>query len=102
MCRRSEYRLAAVFLILTGILNIFDYFYTNIVIAAGAQELNPFMAPLIGTRYFALVKLALVPGLLLLVWLLRSRVAPSCLSLYSFMLFLCYLILIIMSSLTVF
>lgn len=45
--------------------NVFDYLATNhAVLEHGATELNPIMAPLIGTPWFILVK-TVVPGAIL-------------------------------------
>lgn len=52
--------------------NVADWATTNhAVLNHGAQEANPLLAPLVGTGWFTLLKLILVPGLT--VWLVRKR-----------------------------
>lgn len=56
------------------LLNVADYFLTCRALAAGAVEVNPVMAMVVGTPLFPAVKLVAVPLLLLLIWRLRHRV----------------------------
>lgn len=44
-----------------AVFNFADYFLTLRAISLGIQEGNPYMAPLIGTPWFTVVKLLIVP-----------------------------------------
>ncbi len=57
----------------TGVFNVLDYFLTNSVIGLGHRELNPLIDTTIGTIYFPLIKLTVVPLLLAFLWLVRDK-----------------------------
>lgn len=90
MNNRSGYELTAVMLVLIGVFNAADYYFTETLAALGGQELNPLTAPLINTPYFAVLKLIVIPLLLLFIWLVRKKINPKRLQIYTFVLFLCY------------
>ena len=83
------YRLPGLLLFGAGVFNIVDYYVTGLALQQGFAEGNPLMAQLVGTASFAWVKLALVPLLLLAVWLLRGRVGHR-LHAYAWLVFCCY------------
>lgn len=65
-------------LILTGIFNVLDFFFTQDLVVYGVHgEWNPLMRGLVGTPYFAIYKLVLIPLGLLILWLARETVAPK-------------------------
>lgn len=63
-----------ILLIAICILNITDYFFTVKAISLGANEANPIMNAIIHTPLFPVVKLILVPGSLLLIWIYRFKI----------------------------
>ena len=75
--KRSSVGLLVV-LALIFFFNTVDYFATLDLVAHGEHgEWNPLMRALIGTPYFALYKLVLIPIGLLLLWLTRRHVVPK-------------------------
>lgn len=63
----------ALLLASVALFSVIDYLATVRAIAHGVVELNPVMDPLIGTPWFPLIKLAIIPGALYAVWLVRDR-----------------------------
>ena len=59
-------------LILTGLFNIMDYFFTRKAIAAGMVESNPAMNAILHTPIFPLYKLIIVTGFIIFVWYSRK------------------------------
>ena len=68
----SQTRLRNILLII-GVFNAIDCFITPIFLSLGFTEANPFMAPLVGTLWFYLVKLVFVPAGLYFVWHFRKH-----------------------------
>ncbi len=54
-----------------GIFNFADYFLTLRALSLGIPEGNPYMDALIGTPWFAVVKLIVVPAGLYRIWMVR-------------------------------
>lgn len=67
-------RMLKFMLIATGIFNVADYISTMIAISNGVPEGNPVMDAVIGTPWFPVIKLVLVPLALYFVWRCRGRV----------------------------
>ena len=82
-------------LILTAVFNILDYYFTIVVTALGGRELNPLAAPFVNSWVFSVFKLIIVPLLLGLVWKLRYKVNVLRLQVYTFVVFACYLALML-------
>jgi hypothetical protein len=65
-------------LILIGLFNMIDFFATqDLVVFGDHSEWNPFMSGLVGTPYFALYKLVLIPAGLLFLWFVRKSLVPK-------------------------
>ncbi len=62
----------AYILVAIGALNFADYFLTLRALSFGIEEGNPYMDALIGTPWFPIVKLLLVPLGLYRIWTLRD------------------------------
>lgn len=92
---RDRFSFLALLLILLGIFNVGDYYFTLKAAAIGYQELNPLISPIIGTLYFPMVKLIIIPLLLLIIWLLRFKVHCIRLHIYVLLLFFSYFTLIL-------
>ncbi|NMB20335.1 MAG: hypothetical protein GX979_05670 [Firmicutes bacterium] len=72
-----RYRILLFYLPVIGVFNGLDFVATQVLVVQGGHfELNPFMNWLIGTPYFALYKLVLVPIGLLFLWFVRKTLAP--------------------------
>lgn len=78
-------------LILIGIFNILDYYFTLRALAAGFKELNPLINAVVNTLYFPLIKLVVIPLLLVLIWCLHSRINQERFSFYVRLMFFAYL-----------
>lgn len=65
----TTYILAAI-----AVFNFADYFLTLRAISIGIEEGNPYMAALIGTPWFAVVKLFVVPLGLYRIYTLRRQI----------------------------
>lgn len=63
-------------LIAIGVFNVADYVVTLQALEAGFTEGNPFMDAIIGTPWFAAIKLLLIPCCLLAIWLVEDRLRP--------------------------
>jgi len=74
---KSMERLLWLQLIGIATFNKVDYLMTLEALERGFKEANPFLAPMVGTFEFPLVKLLLVPLLLLLLWQLRHKIRRS-------------------------
>lgn len=61
-------------LISLGVFNIADYFLTLRCLESGLVEGNPVMAPIVGTVWFPIIKVLLVPLGLYLIWTVRDRI----------------------------
>ncbi|WP_409227555.1 DUF5658 family protein [Gudongella sp. SC589] len=70
----AQRRLLFLQLLGIGTFNIVDYLLTLEFLALGFYEINPFIAPMIGTYEFPLVKLMLVPLVLLALWQHKDRI----------------------------
>ena len=64
-------------LVTLGLFNVIDCISTTVAIANGVAEGNAAMDAIIGTAWFPLVKLILVPLGLYLVWRVRSQTRRS-------------------------
>ena len=65
-------------LILIALFNAGDFFSTQDLVAFGDHsEWNPLMRGLVGTPYFAVYKLILIPVGLLFLWSVRKFVVPK-------------------------
>lgn len=72
-------------LIIIGLLNVLDFFFTlDLVVHGIHQEGNPLLRGMIGTPYFALVKLVLIPFSLAFLWRVRRIIVPKYLRLVQF------------------
>ena len=87
-------RLLRLLLLGTGVFNINDYFLTTYVLNNGHDELNPIINAIVGTPLFPVLKLVVVPGALLLLWLLRFNIGKRIL-LYAWLLFSAYSLLML-------
>ncbi len=64
-----------VLLLLLGLLNVADFWATwDLVVLSGFEEWNPLLRGIVGTPYFALIKLCLIPLGLVFLWLMRDKV----------------------------
>lgn len=80
--RRSTYSDLFWLLILTGVFNVIDFFNTRDLVVYGIHsEWNPFMRILVGTPYFAIYKLVLIPLGLAVLWRVRKSLMPRYLGL---------------------
>ncbi len=61
-------------LITLGVFNVADYFLTLRCLESGFVEGNPIMAPVVGTAWFPIIKIILVPLGLYLVWRVRNQI----------------------------
>jgi hypothetical protein len=65
-------------LVFIALFNTIDFFATQDLVAFGDHsEWNPLMRGLVGTPYFALYKLLLIPVGLLFLWSVRRLVVPK-------------------------
>ncbi len=72
-------------LILIGLFNVLDFFFTTDLVVNGThQEGNPLLRGVMGTAYFPLVKLALIPLSLAFLWGVRRIIVPKYLRLVQF------------------
>ncbi len=79
------YRRLFVLLVVLGLFNLCDCLATHSLVAMGPHlEWNPFMRGLVGTPYFFLYKLVLIPVGLLFLWRVRRIIVPKYLSLLVF------------------
>ncbi len=62
-----------VLLIALGLFNVLDYLFTLCALRSGFLEGNPFMAPVVTTGWFFVIKVVLIPAALCLIWSQRSR-----------------------------
>lgn len=83
-------RLAAI-----GLLNAADYILTFYALKQGHEELNPVMAHIVHTPLFPILKLAIVPMLLAVIWNIRKKVKPKTLEYTTGLLLITYAILIL-------
>jgi hypothetical protein len=83
-------RLAAI-----GLLNAADYILTFYALKRGHEELNPVMAHIVHTPLFPILKLAIVPLLLAVIWNIRKKVKPKTLEYTTGLLLITYAILIL-------
>jgi len=83
-------RLAAI-----GLLNAADYILTFYALKRGHEELNPVMAHIVHTPLFPILKLAIVPLLLAVIWNIRKKVRPKTLEYTTGLLLITYAILIL-------
>lgn len=73
-----KYKPLALVLLLIAAFSTVDYFTTQSLVVYGEYgEGNPFMRVVLGTPYFALYKLGLIPLGLLFLWLMRRIVVPK-------------------------
>jgi L-cystine uptake protein TcyP (sodium:dicarboxylate symporter family) len=86
---KDKSRLLAFLLLGVGVFNAMDFFLTTYVINQGHKELNPIIDAIIGTGYFPLLKLVLVPVLLLILWSCRGYMGKRLLP-YAWLLFTAY------------
>ena len=66
-------RTLLVILILVGLFNFADYWFTLQAVQVGFREANPFMDAILHTHWFAVVKLVAVPVGLIYVWVARKK-----------------------------
>lgn len=83
-------RLAAI-----GLLNAADYILTFYALKRGHEELNPVMAHIVHTPLFPILKLAIAPLLLAVIWNIRKKVKPKTLEYTTGLLLITYAILIL-------
>jgi hypothetical protein len=78
LLKQRRYRRLAWLLVLIGVMNLLDFMATQDLVVVGEHgEWNPLMRPLVGTPYFILHKLALVPLGLLFLWTVRGILVPK-------------------------
>lgn len=87
-------RLLAFLLLGTAVFNITDFLLTTYVVSLGHGEANPLMALILPTIWFPIVKFAVVPCLLMLMWFTRRKLGKRILF-YALIPFICYLSLLI-------
>jgi len=76
--RRTQFASFFWMLTLIAVFNIVDFFATEDLVTFGDHsEWNPLMRGLVGTPYFAIYKLVLIPMGLLFLWSVRSSVVPK-------------------------
>lgn len=78
-----------------GLLNAADYILTFYALKRGHEELNPVMAHIVHTPLFPILKLAIVPLLLAVIWNIRKKVKPKTLEYTTGLLLITYAILIL-------
>ncbi|MFO8060992.1 MAG: DUF5658 family protein [Bacillota bacterium] len=61
-------------LISLGVFNAIDYMLTLRCLEGGLLEGNPIMAPIVGTAWFPLIKVILVPLGLYMIWKVRYQI----------------------------
>ncbi len=83
-------RTARILLLLVLLLNIGDYFLTNFALSIRFEEGNPFLAGIVDTFWFPVIKLLVVPALILLAMSLGSRISHRRFAIYSAIAFLLY------------
>lgn len=93
--QQKKFSFIAVLLITIGIFNVGDYYFTLKATIIGYQEFNPLISLIIGTVYFPVVKLIIIPLLLFVIWLLRFKVHCIRLHIYVLLLFFSYFTLIL-------
>ena len=75
---RSQDRHLLWLLTVIGLFNIIDFFATQDLVTFGEHsEWNPLMRGLIGTPYFAVYKLVLIPLGILSLWFMRRAIVPK-------------------------
>ena len=99
--QQTKFSFIAVLLITIGIFNVGDYYFTLKATIIGYQEFNPLISLIIGTVYFPVVKLIIIPLLLFVIWLLKSKVNFLRLHIYILMLFISYFALILYHKINV-
>ena len=70
----NQFRVLLVLLVGICIFNFVDYYLTNILLGLGYRELNPVMNVLVGTKYFPIYKLLIIPSLLTVLWVYRITI----------------------------
>ncbi len=81
----ARYRSLFWMLVSIALFNLFDYFATQNLVTFGVhEEWNPLMRTLVGTPYFAVFKLVLIPLGLLFLWSVRRIVVSKYLGLVRF------------------
>ncbi len=76
--RETRFRGLFWMLMLIALFNTVDFFATQDLVAFGDHnEWNPLMRGLVGTPYFAVYKLVLIPVGLLFLWSVRKWVVPK-------------------------
>lgn len=82
--QQIRFRRLLLLLLLIGLFNVIDFFATqDLVVYGGHGEWNPLMRGLVGTPYFAVYKLVLIPLGLLFLWLVRETVVSKYMRLVS-------------------
>lgn len=66
-----------VHIFIIGILNILDFFFTELALRNGAKEINPVVLMLMATDYYPDIKLGLISLSLFGVWLVSQKVKFS-------------------------
>lgn len=75
---KHKYKLLAILLFFIAVFSAVDYFATHSLVVYGEHgEGNPLMRALVGTPYFALYKLGVIPLGLLFLWFVRRTVVPK-------------------------
>ncbi len=76
--KRKLFRRLLWLLFLIGLLNVIDFLATQDLVVDGEHlEGNPVMRGLVGTSYFAVYKLVLIPLGLVLLWKVKDVVVPK-------------------------
>ena len=83
--RNTRFRRLFWLLILVALFNVIDFYATQDLVAYGEHgEWNPLMRGLVGTSYFALYKLVLIPLGLFFLWLGRGTIVRKYMGWISF------------------
>ena len=84
LTRKAQFRGLFWLLIVIAIFNTVDYFATQDLVVYGVHhEWNPLMRRLVGTPYFVVYKLVVIPIGLAFLWLMRRSVVPKYMGLLS-------------------
>lgn len=79
---KQSYGLLLILLTLIFLFNALDYLATKDLVVYGEHgELNPLMDGLLGTPYFSIYKLVLIPLGLIFLWVCRGVLIPKYLKL---------------------
>lgn len=74
MVKTRSFMIVGVMLVLTGLFNVLDYYFTLKALSIGYEEANPVVDIILDTPLFPIIKLVVIPAMLFIIWLLRDKV----------------------------